>query len=473
MANSLNVRILNNINTIAQGDTASTIQIELLDEHKLVMPNLDGREALINFTNRVGEIVYQVNTQVFDSRVEFNIDAVLPYGKYTLEIILKYGGYTYIFPSNGGAKLNVSKSSSQYYTVAIEAIGTKAVLNDIYNKIKGDFPGALEHASEKDNPHEVTAEQVGLALVPNWSSASQSEAEQGSTNNRFMTPARTKQAIDAQIPIEDREKWNNSASVQYVDDSISNINIPDHTPYDNHLSSTDNPHNVTKTQVGLGNVPNFPISSMEDAEVGTVSESLMTPLRTKQAIDSQVPIGDFSSHMEDSGVHVSPEDRSSWDSKATQTDIDNTLGSLSIPNKADFDQAMDGSNDSTYMTPFKVHQKVTDATKNVVQIVDNVVEFTNPNVTDSSGGYGYYRTIPNFGASVSMTVSLTEAIPKDTPIAKVTGGIVSTRPLEAGVLNESFEHIGVVVLNVSSVDGTILPAEDLVAGHYLAVDGVF
>src|SRR5699024_4718521 len=99
---------------------------------------------------------------------------------------------------------------------------------------------------------------------------------------------------------EDREKWDNSASVQYVDDSISSINIPDHAIYDNHLSSTDNPHNVTKTQVGLGNVPNFPLASQADAEGGVVSGSFMSPLRTKQAIDALVPISEFNSHMEDS-----------------------------------------------------------------------------------------------------------------------------------------------------------------------------
>lgn len=473
MANSLNVRILNNINTIAQGDTASTIQVELLDEHRLVMPEFDGVDALVNFVDARGEILYQVSTKVFDSRVEFNIGAVLQYGKYTIEIVIAREGFTYIFPSNGKTELNINKSSSSYYTIAIESLGSEAVVTDVFNRIKGEFSGALEHTAMKDNPHEVTAEQVGLGRVPNYSMSTQALAESGSHANYLMSPLRTKQAIDAQIPIEDREKWNNSASVQYVDDSISSINIPDHATYDSHLSSTDNPHNVTKSQVGLGNVPNLPLASQADAEGGVVSGSFMTPLRTKQAIDTLVPISEFNSHMEDSGVHVSPEDRSSWDSKATQTDIDNTLGSLSIPNKADFDQAMDGANDSTYMTPFRVHQKVTDATKNVVQIVDNVVEFTNPNVTDSSGGYGYYRTIPNFGAAVSMTVSLTGAIPKNTTIAKVTGGIVSTRPLEAGVLNEAFEHVGDVVLHVSSEDGTILPAEDLVAGHYLTVDGVF
>lgn len=472
MGNALNVRVLNNINTIAQGDTASTIQVELLDEHKLTMPEFDGVAALINFVNGKGEIDYQVNTVVFDSRVEFNIGAVLQHGKYTIEIVIAREGYTYVFPSNGKTELNINKSSSSYYTIAIESLGSEAVVTDVFNRIRGEFPGALEHTEMKDNPHEVTAEQVGLGRVPNFPMSSQNIAEQGSQTNYLMSPLRTKQAIDAQIPIEDRERWDNSASIQYVDDSISNINIPDHTSYDNHLSSTDNPHNVTKTQVGLGNVPNFPLASKADAEGGVSSGSLMSPVSTKQAIDAHVPISDFNSHMEDSEVHVSPEDRSSWDSKATQTDIDSTLGGLSIPNKADFDQAIEGTNDSTYMTPFRVHQKVTDATKNVVQIVDAVIEYPNPDASDASSGFAYYRTIPNFGASVAFLITLSGAIPRRTVIAKVTGGVVSASPIAATVMDKDFNIVGEATLNISS-GGEIQSSEDFEADSIISVGGIF
>lgn len=473
MGNALNVRILNNINTISQGDTASTIQIELLDENKLTLPELNGESALINFVAGNGEIVYQVNTAVFDSRVEFNIGAVLPYGKYTLEIIIAVEGYTYIFPSNGKTVLNVNKSSSHYYTVAIESIGPEVVAVDVINRIRGEFPGALEHSALKNNPHDVTAEQVGLGQVPNWTSASQAEAENGSLGNRFMTPIRTKQAIDAQIPIEDRERWDDSASVQYVDESISNLGIPDHEPYDNHLTSTDNPHNVTKSQVGLGNVPNYPMSTQSIAEEGIQSDYLMSPLSTKQAIEAQVPVNDFISHTVDSDVHVSSEDRSNWDSKATQTDIDNTLASIVIPNKANFEQAIDGTDDSTYMTPFRVHQKVTEATKNYVQIVENVLEFPNPDVVDASVGGGYYRTIPNFGASVVLLVRTLAAIPKHAPIAKVTGEIDSMRTITATVTDERVSPVGEISLTIDWSSGEILTSEDIEAGRFIIVEGVF
>ena len=474
MGNALNVRVLNNINTIAQGDTASTIQIELLDEHKLAMPEFDGVAALVNFVDGRGEIVYQVNTVVFDSRVEFNIGAVLQFGKYTIEIVIAREGYTYVFPSNGKTELNINRSSSHYYTIALESIGPEAIVTDVFNRIKGEFPGALEHSAKKDNPHEVTAEQVGLGRVPNYSMSTQALAEGGSHTNYLMSPLRTKQAIDAQIPIEDREKWDNSASVQYVDDSISNINIPDHAPYDNHLSSTDNPHNVTKSQVGLGNVPNLPLASQADAEGGVVSGSFMTPLRTKQAIDTLVPISEFNSHMEDSGVHVSPEDRSSWDSKATQTDIDNTLGSINIPNKADFDQAMDGTNDSAYMTPFRVHQKVVDATNSVVQIVDNVVEFINPLITNQMGSMSSYKSIPGFAARVTIAVQAEGDLPDGGDLFKVSGGNVFYSTMTATIRKTEGEEKEVSIGARSSSSGTTFSTkEPLQAGDFVMVVGLF
>lgn len=473
MGNALNVRILNNINTIAQGDTASTIQVELLDEHKLIMPELDGVAALINFTDGNGEIVYQVNTVVFDSRVEFNIGAVLPYGKYTLEIVIAREGYTYVFPSNGKTLLNVNKSSSHYYTIALETKGPEAIVADVFNRIRGEFPGALEHTERKNNPHEVTAEQVGLGRVPNFSMASQSVAEGGTQTNYLMSPIRTKQAIDAQIPIEDREKWDNSASTQYVDDSISNINIPDHTPYDNHITSTDNPHEVTKAQVGLGNVPNFPIASKDEAEVGTGSGSLMTPLSTKQAIDAQVPISDFNSHMEDSENHVTPEDRSSWDSKATQTDIDNTLDNLSIPNKAGFDHAIEGTNDSTYMTPFRVHQKVTESTKNYVQIVDNVLEYPNPLITKQMDEYSTYKSIPGFASRVTVIAGVEEDLPDGGVLLRVSGDGVISGPTSA-LVRRGGEEIDISLKASPGAYGlTFSTEEPLEAGDYIYMLGLY
>src|SRR5699024_9640429 len=53
------------------------------------------------------------------------------------------------------------------------------------------------HKADKTNPHNVTKSQVGLGNVPKYTAATQSQAENGSTNAALMTPLRTKQAIEA------------------------------------------------------------------------------------------------------------------------------------------------------------------------------------------------------------------------------------------------------------------------------------
>lgn len=54
---------------------------------------------------------------------------------------------------------------------------------------------------------------------------------------------------------------------------------------DAHKADKTNPHNVTKSQVGLGSVGNYGLATQEEAQNGTVNSKYMTPLRTKQAIE--------------------------------------------------------------------------------------------------------------------------------------------------------------------------------------------
>ena len=49
----------------------------------------------------------------------------------------------------------------------------------------------------KNNPHTVTKEQVGLGNVSNYGVASQQEAQNGNVDNKYMTPLKAKQAIEA------------------------------------------------------------------------------------------------------------------------------------------------------------------------------------------------------------------------------------------------------------------------------------
>src|SRR5690606_14798302 len=65
------------------------------------------------------------------------------------------------------------------------------------------------------------------------------------------------------------------ATARYVDGRL-----------DAHIADKNNPHGVTKAQVGLGSVENYGVATQAEAEAGTVNNKYMTPLRTKQAIDA-------------------------------------------------------------------------------------------------------------------------------------------------------------------------------------------
>ncbi|MDH2154243.1 tail fiber domain-containing protein [Stenotrophomonas sp. GD03657] len=139
-------------------------------------------------------------------------------------------------------------------------------LIDMFTRMVGDVDAELDalrqlfntHVADKENPHDVNATQVGLGNVQNFPIATQSEAEQGTLTNRYMTPQRVAQAIQALVGIK----------------------------VDNHISNTNNPHNVTKTQVQLGNVQNFGLATDPEAQAGVVNNKYMTPYLVKLAIDA-------------------------------------------------------------------------------------------------------------------------------------------------------------------------------------------
>lgn len=116
--------------------------------------------------------------------------------------------------------------------------------------------GMVDHVNDKANPHEVNKFQVGLGLVDNYATAAPAEAESGTLNTRFMTPLRTRQAIEAI--------------------AISALNA--------HMNDTNNPHQTTKAQVGLSNVQNYAVASQAEAEAGASNARFMTPARTREAI---------------------------------------------------------------------------------------------------------------------------------------------------------------------------------------------
>lgn len=104
------------------------------------------------------------------------------------------------------------------------------------------------HMVDYDNPHRVTAKQVGLGDVLNYGIATPEAAALGESNTAYMTPLRVSQAIDALIK-------------------------PQLTT---HIDDKRNPHNVTASQVGLGKVKNYGIATDDDIAAGTADDVYVT-----------------------------------------------------------------------------------------------------------------------------------------------------------------------------------------------------
>lgn len=69
-------------------------------------------------------------------------------------------------------------------------------LTDVRDELQTVKESINSHVNNKNNPHEVTKSQIGLGNVQNYGIASQSQAENGTSNSAYMTPLRTKQAIE-------------------------------------------------------------------------------------------------------------------------------------------------------------------------------------------------------------------------------------------------------------------------------------
>ena len=132
--------------------------------------------------------------------------------------------------------------------------------------------GLNAHTSNTNNPHQTTKAQVGLGSVDNFATATTAEAQAGAVNNKFMTPLRVAEAINAQ-----------------AGQMIAS-----------HVNNTNNPHQTNKGHVGLGNVQNYGVASQTEAEQGSLNTVYMTPQRTAQAIAIQalVPLQNFAARTD-------------------------------------------------------------------------------------------------------------------------------------------------------------------------------
>lgn len=167
----------------------------------------------------------------------------------------------------------------------------------------------LAHIQSTDNPHQVTKLQVGLGQVSNYPITSDVDAANAVRSDLYMTPKGTRLAIDAVI---------GSTLTAHTD----NLN---------------NPHAVTKFQIGLGKLNNFDTAEESTARAMTATDLYITPKGVSFALDQYYQ--DNLTVLFEGGNPTN----------VTKEDVG--LGNVSNFPKANVGQAGDATSDATYMTP--------------------------------------------------------------------------------------------------------------------------
>ena len=120
---------------IKQGDVASTFGFVLLDEDYRAVPSLDGEVAVVSLT--MGKYQWKKEATVINSSVSFNLDTILPIGKYRLEISV--GGY--IFPSDKTTHIKIVASDKELVTEEVHALKELDIAKEVEKQLAGRTVG--------------------------------------------------------------------------------------------------------------------------------------------------------------------------------------------------------------------------------------------------------------------------------------------------------------------------------------------
>ena len=233
------------------------------------------------------------------------------------------------------------------HNVTKQQVGLGNVTN-VEQASKQDFQN---HLDNHNNPHSVTKAQIGLGNVTNVEQASKTDFD---AHARDTTKHVTQQ---------ERTSWNGKADSRALTDHAGNRN---------------NPHGVTKTQVGLGNVINV-----------------------EQASKSE-----FNSHSQNSTIHVTSVDKNRWNN-AQLTKLTNDNGSAKTATGnwdnyvesgmytgAGLTNSPKNSRSPLYVTVTKI-----DGQNVMQQAVDNTNTFTAVR-TKVNGVWGSWQVLPRLDIKV-------------------------------------------------------------------------
>ena len=146
-------------------------------------------------------------------------------------------------------------------------VGSKEILAALENLaavIEAAAEGASQsHLTDFSNPHKVTATQVQLGNVPNFTMATDTEATEGTRSDLFISPRGVNLQIQTKALV----------------------------PLNNHINSRGNVHGLVASDINLGNVPNYPAATPTTALDITNDAAIMTPYTTALLVEKLSNLG--------------------------------------------------------------------------------------------------------------------------------------------------------------------------------------
>ena len=169
---------------------------------------------------------------------------------------------------------------------------TGATVQDIENQLN-------TFIARTDNPHNVTAAQVGLGNLQNYGMATQAEAEAGVATDKYVNPKLVKDALNffwadkvgsAPETLDTIDEIATAITTnQSVIDSLNDAVATRATKTELSTAVSDLEAAIaalTKADIGLGNVDNFGTATNAEGVTGTATNKFMTPASTKAATDA-------------------------------------------------------------------------------------------------------------------------------------------------------------------------------------------
>lgn len=119
------------------------------------------------------------------------------------------------------------------------------------------------HIASTSNPHSVTKSQIGLSDVPNLLTnlsavvdpTATDDSGSGYSVGSLWVNVSTDESFICLDDSVGAAVWKNTSIIDHTD--LTSVGTNTHAQIDSHISSTSNPHSVTKTQIGLSEVQNI------------------------------------------------------------------------------------------------------------------------------------------------------------------------------------------------------------------------